>query len=165
MFSRFMTRSNRLLHWTLFRPDLQVMFSRFITCSRAARFVLRASFSCRMLSTCSWLTALWLATCSTSEPQAGGSRGKGTEKGSSGSKEKARKTNKDTKKRTKQRSEKRKKTTKRAGQGRDKATDRETDTRRFLCQSQIEKQTFCHIKVLIRKQYLYHWAASLHTSV
>lgn len=51
-----------------------MMFSWFITCSRAARFVLRASFSCRMLSTCSWLTALWLATCSTSAPQAGGSR-------------------------------------------------------------------------------------------
>lgn len=44
--------------------------SWFITCSRAARFVLRASFSCRMLSTCSWLTALWLATCSTNAPQA-----------------------------------------------------------------------------------------------
>lgn len=34
------------------------------TCSRAARLVLRASFSLSMPSTCSWLTALWHATCS-----------------------------------------------------------------------------------------------------
>lgn len=54
--------------------------SWFITCSRAARFVLRASFSCRMLSTCSWLTALWLATCITNAPQAGQNRTGRTQK-------------------------------------------------------------------------------------
>lgn len=46
----------------------------FITCSRAARLVLRASFSCRMFSTCSWLTALCVAACSVATSQAGGSR-------------------------------------------------------------------------------------------
>lgn len=39
------------------------------TCSRAARFVLRASFSLSMPSTCSWLTALWHATCSSAQTQ------------------------------------------------------------------------------------------------
>lgn len=68
------------LHWALWVRTFWMMFSWFITCSRAARFVLRASFSCRMLSTCSWLTALWLATCSTSAPQAGGSRENGTDR-------------------------------------------------------------------------------------
>lgn len=57
-----------------------ITFSRCVTCSRAARLVLKASFSCRMFSTCSWLTAFWLATCSPSTPQTGGSRGGSTER-------------------------------------------------------------------------------------
>lgn len=40
-----------------------------VTCSKAARLVLRASFSWSMWSTCSWLTALWLATCSVHRSQ------------------------------------------------------------------------------------------------
>lgn len=52
------------------------------TCSRAARLVLRASFSLSMPSTCSWLTALWHATCSSTEhpTQPRGERERGRKK-------------------------------------------------------------------------------------